>query len=52
VYKVSKALHGLKQVPRAWYARLKTLLLEHEYVMGCVDKIFFTLNYDIDFLLI
>jgi hypothetical protein len=24
VYKLSKALYGPKQVPRAWYARLKT----------------------------
>jgi hypothetical protein len=34
VYKLSKALYGLKQAPRAWYARLKTFLLEHGYVMG------------------
>jgi hypothetical protein len=34
VYKLSKALYGLKQVPQAWYARLKTFLLEHGYVMG------------------
>jgi hypothetical protein len=32
VYKLSKALYRLKQVPRAWYARLKSflLLLEHD----------------------
>jgi hypothetical protein len=29
VYKLSKALYGLKQAPQAWYARLKTFLLEH-----------------------
>jgi hypothetical protein len=52
VYKLSKTLYGLKQVPRAWYVRLKTFLLEHEYVMGSVDKILFTLNYGTDFLLI
>jgi hypothetical protein len=34
VYKISKALYGLKQAPRAWYARLKTFLLDHGYVMG------------------
>jgi hypothetical protein len=33
VYKLSKALYGLKQVSCAWYARLKTFLLEHGYVM-------------------
>jgi hypothetical protein len=52
VHKLSKALHGLKQAPRAWYARLKTFLLEHKYVMGSVDKALFTLNHSTDFLLI
>jgi hypothetical protein len=52
VYKLSKVLYGLKQAPRAWYARLKTLLLEHGYVMGSMDKTLFTLNYDTDFLLV
>jgi hypothetical protein len=33
VYKLLKALYGLKQAPRAWYARLKTFLLDLEYVM-------------------
>jgi hypothetical protein len=50
VYKLSKALYGLKQASRAWYARLKTLLLEHGYVMGSVDKTLFTLNHGTDFL--
>jgi hypothetical protein len=45
VYKVSKALYGLKQAPRAWYARLKSFLLEHGYVMGSVDKTLFTLKH-------
>jgi hypothetical protein len=53
VYKLSKALHArLKQLPRAWYARLKTFLLEHGYVMGSVDKTLFTLNNATDFLLV
>jgi hypothetical protein len=39
-------------VPRAWYVRIKTFLLDHEYVMGSVDKTFFTLKYDNDFLLV
>jgi hypothetical protein len=52
VYKLLKALYGLKQASRAWYARLKTLLLEHEYVMGSVDKTLFTLKHDTDFLLV
>jgi hypothetical protein len=52
VYMLSKALYGLKQAPRAWYARLKTFLLELGYVMGSVDKTLFTLNHGIDFLLV
>jgi hypothetical protein len=52
VYKLSKALYELKQTSQAWYARLKTFLLEHGYVMGSVDKTLFTLNHDTDFLLV
>jgi hypothetical protein len=52
VYKISKALYGIKQAPRAWYARLKTFLLEHGYVMWSVDKTLFTLNHGTDFLLV
>jgi hypothetical protein len=52
VYKLSKALYELKQASRAWYARLKTFLLEHGYVMGSVDKTLFTLNHGTDFLLV
>jgi hypothetical protein len=52
VYKLSKALYGLKQVPWTWYARLKTFLLDHEYMMGSVDKTMFTIKYGNDFLLV
>jgi hypothetical protein len=49
VYKLSKALYVLKQASWAWYARLKMFLLEHGYIMGCVDKTLFTLNHGTDF---
>jgi hypothetical protein len=52
VYKLSKYLYELKQAPRAWYARLKTFLLDHVYVMGSVDKTLFTLKHGNDFLLV
>jgi hypothetical protein len=52
VYKLLKALYILKQAPQTWYARLKTFLLEHGYIMGSVDKTLFTLNHGTDFLLI
>jgi hypothetical protein len=52
VYKFLKALYELKQAPWTWYARLKTFLLEHGYVMGSVDKILFTLKHGNAFLLV
>jgi hypothetical protein len=52
VYKLSNALYGLKQALQVWYARLKTFLLEHGYVMGSVDKTLFTLKHGNDFLLV
>jgi hypothetical protein len=52
VYKLSKALYGLKHASWAWYARLKTFLLENGYVMGSVDKTLFTLKHVTDFLLV
>ncbi|GKF32791.1 uncharacterized mitochondrial protein-like protein, partial [Tanacetum coccineum] len=41
VYKVVKALNGLHQAPRAWYARLSTFLLTHNYRRGTIDKTLF-----------
>jgi hypothetical protein len=52
VYKLSKALYRLKQVPWTWYARLKTFLLDHGYMMESVDKSLFTLKHGNDFLLV
>nr|GEY47427.1 putative ribonuclease H-like domain-containing protein [Tanacetum cinerariifolium] len=41
VYRVVKALYGLHQAPRAWYARLSTYLLKHHYRRGTIDKTLF-----------
>ncbi|GJW16839.1 putative ribonuclease H-like domain-containing protein [Tanacetum coccineum] len=41
VYKVVKALYGLHQAPRAWYATLSTFLLQHGYRRGTIDKTLF-----------
>ncbi|GJZ32881.1 putative ribonuclease H-like domain-containing protein [Tanacetum coccineum] len=41
VYKVVKALYGLHQAPRAWYATLSTFLEKHGYVRGTIDKTLF-----------
>nr|GFC10034.1 putative ribonuclease H-like domain-containing protein [Tanacetum cinerariifolium] len=37
VYKVIKALYGLHQAPRAWYATLSSFLLKHGYRRGTTD---------------
>ncbi|GJV82084.1 putative ribonuclease H-like domain-containing protein [Tanacetum coccineum] len=41
VYMVVKALYGLHQVPRAWYATMSTFLEEHGYRRGSIDKTLF-----------
>ncbi|GKF69039.1 putative ribonuclease H-like domain-containing protein, partial [Tanacetum coccineum] len=41
VYKVVKALYGLHQDPRAWYATLSTFLLKNGYRRGTIDKTLF-----------
>nr|GEV84166.1 copia protein [Tanacetum cinerariifolium] len=41
VYRVVKALYGLHQAPRAWYARLSTFLLKHNYRRGTIDNTLF-----------
>nr|GFB17582.1 retrovirus-related Pol polyprotein from transposon TNT 1-94 [Tanacetum cinerariifolium] len=37
VYKLKKALHGLKQEPRAWYDELSTFLLQNGFSKGTID---------------
>nr|GEU69245.1 putative ribonuclease H-like domain-containing protein [Tanacetum cinerariifolium] len=41
VYKVVKALYGLHQAPRDWYATLFTFLVESRYKRGIIDKTLF-----------
>ncbi|GJZ49726.1 putative ribonuclease H-like domain-containing protein [Tanacetum coccineum] len=41
VYKVVKALYGLHQALRAWYATLSTFLLKSGYRRGTIDKTLF-----------
>jgi hypothetical protein len=42
VYKLKKAMYGLKQTPRAWYERLRDFLLSKGFIMGKVDTTLFT----------
>ncbi|GKC00760.1 retrovirus-related pol polyprotein from transposon TNT 1-94 [Tanacetum coccineum] len=44
VYKLKKALYGLKPAPKAWYDRLESFLIKHEYKMGMVDNTLFTIK--------
>nr|GEY61498.1 hypothetical protein [Tanacetum cinerariifolium] len=41
VYKVVKALYGLHQAPKAWYATLSTFLVKSGYRRGLIDKTLF-----------
>ncbi|GKA38517.1 putative ribonuclease H-like domain-containing protein [Tanacetum coccineum] len=41
VYKVQKALYGLHQAPRGWYATLSTFLSKNRYRRGTIDKTLF-----------
>ena len=41
VFKLKKALYGLKHVPRQWYERLSNFLLSKSYARGVVDKTLF-----------
>ncbi|GJR73893.1 DNA helicase PIF1-like protein [Tanacetum coccineum] len=41
VYKVVKAIYGLHQAPKAWYATLSTFLLKNGYRRGTINKTLF-----------
>jgi hypothetical protein len=42
VYKLHKALHGLKQAPRAWYECLRDFLIDNDFRIGKGDSILLT----------
>nr|GEW18761.1 uncharacterized mitochondrial protein AtMg00810-like [Tanacetum cinerariifolium] len=52
VYKVVKALYGLHQAPRAWYATLSTFLLKHGYRRGTIDKTLFFKKHNRDIIMV
>ncbi|GJX81660.1 putative ribonuclease H-like domain-containing protein [Tanacetum coccineum] len=52
VYKVEKALYGLRQAPRAWYETLSTYLLENGFRRGIIDKTLFIKKNKGDILLV
>ncbi|GJY01828.1 putative ribonuclease H-like domain-containing protein, partial [Tanacetum coccineum] len=52
VYKVVKALYGLHQAPRAWYATLSTFLLKNGYRRRTIDKTLFIKKDKYDIILV
>nr|GEU70124.1 ribonuclease H-like domain-containing protein [Tanacetum cinerariifolium] len=52
VYKVVKALYGLRQAPRAWYETLATYLLENGFQRGKIDQTLFIKKQQKDILLV
>ncbi|GKF77938.1 putative ribonuclease H-like domain-containing protein, partial [Tanacetum coccineum] len=52
VYKVVKALYGLHQATRAWYATLSTFLEKHGYKRGTIDKTLFIRRNNKDIMLV
>jgi hypothetical protein len=52
VYRLKRALYGLKLAPRAWYGKLRDFLLSRGFVMGTVDRTLFLLKYGNDLLIV
>ncbi|GKD45037.1 retrovirus-related pol polyprotein from transposon TNT 1-94, partial [Tanacetum coccineum] len=52
VYHLKKALYGLKQAPRAWYDKLSSFLIEHQFTIGIVNPTLFTRRHGDDILLV
>ncbi|GKF05727.1 retrovirus-related pol polyprotein from transposon TNT 1-94, partial [Tanacetum coccineum] len=52
VYKLKKALYGLKKAPRAWYDLLSKFLLSQEFSKGTVDPTLFIRRQGKDILMI
>nr|GEW78935.1 hypothetical protein [Tanacetum cinerariifolium] len=52
VYKLKKALYGLKHTPRTWYGMLSSFLISQNFSKGSVDPTLFTRRNGNDLLLI
>ncbi|GJV49380.1 retrovirus-related pol polyprotein from transposon TNT 1-94 [Tanacetum coccineum] len=46
VYKLKRALYGLKKAPRAWYDELSTFLLHNHFFKGTIDPTLFIRRFD------
>nr|GFB18876.1 retrovirus-related Pol polyprotein from transposon TNT 1-94 [Tanacetum cinerariifolium] len=52
VYKLKKALYGLKEAPRAWYDMLSSFLISQDFSKGSVDPTLFIRRNGNDLLLV
>nr|GEX65397.1 retrovirus-related Pol polyprotein from transposon TNT 1-94 [Tanacetum cinerariifolium] len=52
VYKLKKALYGLKHAPRAWYDELSTFLLQNHFFKGTIDPTLFIRRFHDDILVV
>ncbi|GJS10315.1 retrovirus-related pol polyprotein from transposon TNT 1-94 [Tanacetum coccineum] len=52
VYKLKKALYGLKHAPRAWYDKLLKFLQHNHFNKGTIDPILFIRRFNDDILLV
>nr|GEU36644.1 retrovirus-related Pol polyprotein from transposon TNT 1-94 [Tanacetum cinerariifolium] len=52
VYRLKKALYGLKEAPKAWYDNLSSFLIEHHFTKGIVYSTLFTRRHGDDILLV
>nr|GFD03740.1 putative ribonuclease H-like domain-containing protein [Tanacetum cinerariifolium] len=52
VYKVEKAMYGLRQAPRAWYGTLSKYLLTNGFQRGISDPTLFIGKHKGDFILV
>ncbi|GJV73299.1 retrovirus-related pol polyprotein from transposon TNT 1-94 [Tanacetum coccineum] len=52
VYRLKKAIYGIKQAPRAWYDKLSSFLIEHGFNKGIIDPTLFTRRHGGDILLV
>ena len=51
-YKLDRALYGLHQAPRAWYATLAEHVVEHGYTRGTIDQLLFIKKVDVDLIIV
>nr|GEZ21829.1 hypothetical protein [Tanacetum cinerariifolium] len=52
VYKLKKALYGLKKAPRAWYDELSKFLLQNHFFKGTIDPTLFIRRFQDDILVV